>query len=250
MTTKSNAGARRRARDAEAIGDFLAGAICASLLALVMLAWCGCGFRVDGQGGSELAPDAGMPAIDATPVFATLGQTADGVIAPTVGARCDLASPAGATGDQAWYRVFPLAHAFALTDVHLRLAHAHNARGVQVKIGRFAGTAGGPSLVMGGATWLVTSTIDMPDAGGPLDVNIGGTTPAATLAAGDNLIIGVVAPSYQATGGDLCLGFTIAPESAPSYFASSTCGVAASTSTEAMGALGHLVLEVSGWSMP
>lgn len=256
------------------IGDFLAGAIGGVVMALAMLAWCGCGFSIGDD--RELAPDAAAVADalpDASPVFATLGQTADGVIEPTVGARCQASPPFGSTGDQAWYRVYPLAHAFAVTDVHLRLAYARDARGVQVKIGRYTGAAGGPSLALsgGGATWLVTTTLDMPDAGGPFDVNIGGAAPVAELAAGESLIVGIVAPSYtsQTTqrpaaplrapaepslaspgGGALRLGFTIAPESAPSYFASSACAVPAATSTEAMGAPGHLVLEVSGWATP
>lgn len=220
-------------------------------IAIALLA-ASCSFSVDPM--IEESPDAAI----ASPVYATLRQTSDGVIAPGIGVSCD--GTQGTTRDQSWARVFELdrdadpalreASSFALTDVAIRVSHAAHASAVLVRIGRYAGAYGAAVLDMSAVTWTASTTIQVPDAGGPYGVSVGGMTsqPVATFAAGDRFVVEVSTPAIAS--GDLRLGFTNAGEIAPSYFGSTACAVAPPRSTESMGESGHLVLEVGGWAQP
>lgn len=218
-------------------------------LALLLVALGGCGFdpnsdtylggddgglswidaRGSGDAGSGTQLDAGVPppSIDAAPTVLTLREAASDANA---GATDDCIEDEGSvTTSESYARLFSLSdysssgipngHAFQVTAIQFVAALAHNANGLTISVGDYAGAVGAQTLDPTMTTPLAAELADATVTNQIVTVPI-----AATIPAGHVAIIEIDAPSYADGGGVFAIGGASGAESQPSYFASASCG--------------------------
>ncbi len=199
------------------------------LLALVLV---GCASANSGNGkadaGSGGTDSDNNPPIDGSDVDAqaaidaaisqTLVQTTSSTNTPSNSATCG-------TGENSYYRVFTLADhgitgPFFITQVTFGAQEAGLSPVLQIKVGTYAGTVGGPTLNLAQVTNINSTTITVPnttDPGNNLVAPITGTIPA-----GSSLIVEIFNPSNTATK-FFYLGASNAGETKPGYVRGPGC---------------------------
>jgi hypothetical protein len=210
-------------------------------LLLLTLAICGCAkATVNGNHGNPDAgsnnpdPDGDITQIDAPdgpgPIDAlitqTLTQTTNSQNAMSNSATCG-------TGDNSWYRVFPLSDhgitgPFNVTQVTFGGQEAAQAPVLQIKIGTYAGTVGGTTLDLAQVTNINSTTLTAPnetDPGANLVAPITGTIPANS-----NLIVEIFVPNNTTTK-FFYIGASNAGETKPGYVRGPGCTVTVPTAT-------------------
>ena len=217
----------------------------------------GCGFasspdpQVSPDGGS--GPDGAPQGGDAGDLV-QLRETSGDEIAPQSSVVC-YAPGAQATRDETWVRTFRLADfapvgadgasVFQVSTVTFWVTSAASARGILVGLGVYAGAYGQATIDPAQIQPLASVPVDVADVASPLPAEQVVVPISAEAQVSEVLLVTVRSPSLQPTGGNLHLGATNAAEAAPGYFYSSACAIPY-RSTQALGIVGHLVIEVVG----
>lgn len=200
---------------------------------------CPDGLTCGTEGLCRLAGAAGT--CDAPPAaqMVTLRQTVDDVVAPDASAACFTSLT---TRDNHWFRLFPIARTFHATRVTLGIQEASAGIQVLVRVGVYSGAVE-PTLDLARSQQLAMATVVLPAATtrALVDADV-----AATVEAGDMLLLEVFAPDL--TGADLVFfpGATAAGDTQRAYWSSSACAQPTPVTSLAGMPTPAVILEVTG----
>lgn len=220
------------------------------LLFLAGLVGCATAARdnpVDGDTGTDTTLPIDAPRIDAV-MTSTLSQTSDLTVATGQSIAC-YNQTTDITREASWYRVFPLAAAgitgaFQVSEVRFGVeSSGPGALMVQVRIGTYAGTAGGTTITTASITQLASVMVAVPPSDLPqlLTAPITGLVPA-----NGQLSVEILAPDGEAVGNAFFIGSTAGAETSPAYLRAPDCMVTQPTAVKTLGTAGSVVLEVTG----
>jgi hypothetical protein len=192
--------------------------------------------RVEGAGSACLSPGQ-----------VTLRQTADDKAERSLVFGCT--NPDQSTSDGSWYRVFSLGAEgittkFEVNHITLGICFAVGSPVVQVKLGTYGGGAADATLDVQKITPLKSTSIPIAatQISKTVDVPI-----AASVPAGNNLVIEIAIPDLDGTSQQVNMGFTAGTEAKPGYIRSPLCGPTVPTKTTGAGLPNaRLVLTVTG----
>lgn len=210
----------------------------------------------DGGGGSGSdasgpRPDGPVIPADApidAPISVTLSQTTSTTNIMSNSTTCG-------TGENSWYRVFPLAESgvngpLYITQVTFGAQEAAGAPIADVKLGTYTGAVGGTTLDVAQITPLANTTATIPALTNPGNTIVAPIT--TTVPAGSNLVVEIHVAS-NGTSKYLYIGASNAGETKPGYARAPGCvdanqnPVTTPTSTAALGRpTSHLNITVTG----
>ncbi len=205
--------------------------------------------QIDGAVTQHDAPMMQMIDAPAGPTTITLTQTSDSTVTEGDSLACP-DSAGNATQLDGWYRVFSLTQsgvtgAFKVEHVDFGVQEAAGSQTVQVFVGTYTGTLGGPTLDTSKLTSLGSQTVTVPGTttGESLTANF--TT--VTVPAGSNMYLEVLAPDHSNTSTYFYLGASGGSQTTPAYIMAPGCGVTSpELTTTASAAAGSMILSVTG----
>ncbi|MDQ3367465.1 MAG: hypothetical protein M3680_18755 [Myxococcota bacterium] len=227
------------------------------LFPLLACVWMGCATagngsnndNPDGNPGTDSTPliDAGVDArpIDAL-VMATLSQTTDTTVVAGGSVACGTSTY---TAENSFYRIFELTSMgvtgpFTVTGVSFGVEASTGTQSVQVKIGTYAGAAGG-TLSTAMITPLSSATVVVPalPTAQMLSTPITGTVPA-----GGKLIVEIFSPDHSVgVAAKFYIGASAGTESAVAYLRAPTCSTPEPRPIKQLDpAVGSLIITATG----
>jgi hypothetical protein len=223
------------------------------LLALVLLAGCSASAPEDDPGSGTEGPDAGDLVEPPPGPAMTLRQTSSSTITDTNGFSCSISvvdGPLYEHKDDAFYRVFDLAaleldRGFAVTSVAVGIESARTLEGDGRQPGAVRLHALTGELTLANLAPLATVEVEIEDQEmALLEVPI-----QADVAPGTKLVVEFAVPDSAGDGELLFIGSNVEPQTAPTYWRSTACGVPEPTDV-AVAPIDHpevhAVLEVRG----
>lgn len=220
---------------------------------------CGCaaaGKSGNNPDGGTRRDSSGPPPIDMTsgPDSAqsvTMDETSDMTVAAGKSIACadtNSASPTyGNTYDNAWYREFQpsdfgISDGMHVSSVSFAIETAKSAGTITVSIGSYTGPIGGATLNTSQVTPIAMATAAPADTSTGSQINV---PLDATIPAGGKFVVEVSATNTLQTG-FFYIGSTAGSETHPAYQSSTACSINTPETTSAVGATGHVIIEVSG----